>query len=119
MFGVFNRNGKLAIAQHAVEPLLIVHSIVHGLNPLHQCPRHHFHQMHCMDPLCEQCRGRSVDIEDVGPTYLPAIIAREAMVQLPLLPEREEEIRQDGRGNILPSDVDWARLEQASREYLN
>ena len=116
VFGVFNRNGKLAVAQFAAEPLLTVHSIVSGLNLLNQCPRHHFHQMHCPDPLCEQCRGRSVDVEDVGPIYLPGIIGREALKQMPVLPEREEEIRRDGRGNILPSDVDWAKFEQSPRE---
>ena len=99
-------------AQFAAEPAVVVHSLLNGHNPSTQCPRHALHQMNCADRNCEQCIGRSTDLEDVDSTYVPIILGRGVAQQLPLLKTIEAEIRRDGRGNIRPTDVDWERLNQ-------
>ena len=117
---MYNRNAKLAVGQFAGEPVLVVHSIVHGLNLVNQCPRHSFHQFNCTDPLCEQCRGEAVDLDDVDCVYGPVILGRTVLMNLPLNADREEEIRQDGRGVIYPNDVDWDTLDKNPSElFLN
>ena len=116
LFGVFNRNAKLHTAQKAAEPVIVVHAVVHNLNPANQCPRHSLHQLFCENPNCEQCRGQNIDLEDVDEVYGPVIFSRHIANQLPTEKLRQNDVAQRGLGNLYPDDIDWQKLHQNPRK---
>ena len=66
--------------------------------------------------MCEQCRGRILDGEDVDPTYLPGCIGQNAIMQAPKKTQVEAEIRRQAMGQINPEDIDWIKLQRSPRK---
>ena len=97
--------------------MVVVHSILHNLNMTCQCPRHNSYQFNCSNPLCEQCRGQALDLENADPVYIPGCISQNAVMQAPNTKEAEANVRRQGMGQIYPEDVDWIRLQRSPREF--
>ena len=113
VYGLYNLTGKLNAAQHAIEPMPIIHGIILANQPGSVCLRRGPFQIRCDEPTCWECRLQFLDLVHVWSVYVAPLLARHLISLLPLKKSRMHIVNIQF-GNFSPDDIDWERLERAN-----
>lgn len=116
VFGLHSKLGRLITAQHAIEPMPVIHSIILNNQTCSVCLRRKPFQLRCETENCWECRGQFLDLVAVWSLFVAPLLARVIIGLLPLRPERKH-IQNAYFGNFNPDDIDWARLDRANGKH--
>ena len=105
-------------AQHAIEPMPIIHGILLTNQACSVCPRRGPFQVHCGVPNCWECRLQYMDLVNVWSLYVAPLLARQLIALLPLKRDRMH-LQNTQFGNFSPDDIDWDRLSNAEGIFID